>query len=259
MSLISFETKDETIGIITLNRPDKANALSHDLLRQLNHTLNEIEQNNSIRVVILTGSGDKAFCAGADLKERKEMSQEEVLDAVTLIHETANRIAEVKVPTIASLNGVAFGGGLEFALACDIRIASDHVQLGLTETSLAIIPGAGGTQRLSRLIGIGQAKKLIFSASRINAEEAHEIGLLEEITSQENLYNKSLELAQTIANNGPLATKLAKQAIDEGLQLNIKDALLLEMELYRKTIDTKDREEGLLAFSEKRKPKYTGK
>lgn len=259
MSHVSFEIKNESIGMITLNRPEAANALSRDLLRDLNHIINDIEQNDQLRVVILTANGDKAFCAGADLKERKGMSPEEVLDAVTLIHETANRIADIQIPTIASLNGVAFGGGLEFALACDIRIASSDISLGLTETSLAIIPGAGGTQRLSRLVGVGKAKELIFSAKRIPADQAQVIGLIEQVTSRETLKDTTAQLAQQIAENGPIAVKLAKQAIDEGIEIPLKDALLLEMELYRKTIHTDDRIEGLKAFNEKRKPNYIGK
>ncbi|HJV30895.1 MAG TPA: enoyl-CoA hydratase-related protein, partial [Bacillales bacterium] len=169
---ILVEKRVDGIAIITLNRPNAANALSKEMLLELQNVLDDLKNNREIRVVILTGSGEKVFCAGADLKERKEMSERSVTKAVHLIGTTVNKVAALPQPVIAVLNGGAFGGGLELALACDLRIGALEAKLGLTETSLAIIPGAGGTQRLPRLIGIGKAKELIYTAKQLSAEEA---------------------------------------------------------------------------------------
>ncbi len=250
--------RTDHVGVITLNRPDAANALSVDLLKELQVILGVIEKNPLIRVVILTGAGDKAFCAGADLKERKRMNNEEVIQTVSLIGETANKIETLSIPVIAAINGVAFGGGLEFALACDLRLAAEDIQVGLTETSLAIIPGAGGTQRLPRLIGIGQAKRLIYTARRVNADEALRLGIVEEVTTKDRLLHHAIDLAKEISMNGPIAVKQAKLAINKGFDVDLQTALSIEHLSYRQTIHTKDRLEGLQAFSEKRRPKYQG-
>src|SRR5690625_2437317 len=181
MSLVTYEQLNEHIGIITLNRPNAANALSTSLLNQLNNVIDSINKDEELRTVVITGSGEKAFCAGADLKERKGMSEKEVIRTVQLIGQTIGRIETIAVPVIAAINGVAFGGGLELALACDLRFASNDSKIGLTETSLAIIPGAGGTQRLPRLIGISSAKRLIYTAKRMDSKEAYELGILDEV------------------------------------------------------------------------------
>lgn len=259
MSLVQFEVIDHTIGKITLNRPEAANALSQAVLGQLQTIIDQIERSKTLRVIILTAHGEKAFCAGADLKERKMMNDDEVIEAVRFIHETVNRVEKIELPVIAAINGVAFGGGLEIALACDIRIMAKHATIGLTETALAIIPGAGGTQRLARLIGTGQAKHLIFRAARISAEEAFQRGIVEEIVAGNDIQETALTFAKQIAANGPLAIKLAKQAINQGIELSLHDGLQLETKLYNETIHTEDRKEGLVAFSEKRKPNYIGK
>lgn len=250
--------KEASIAVIKINRPEAANALSQPLLKELQTTMHIIEQDHTVRCAIITGNGGKAFCAGADLKERANMNDQEVIAAVASISETINRIEELSIPVIAAMNGVAFGGGLELALACDIRIAADHVQMGLTETSLAIIPGAGGTQRLPRLIGMGQAKRLIFGAKRIDAEEAYRIGLIEEIVSESDLMTEANKLATTISRNGPVALRQAKTAINKGAETDLKTGLLIERLAYQQTIPTKDRMEGLHAFREKRLPKYEG-
>ncbi|CDQ39888.1 MULTISPECIES: enoyl-CoA hydratase [Virgibacillus] len=256
-SLVKLEYID-SIAIVTLNRPEAANAMSKSLLEQLYSVIQLIEQNPSVICTIITGTGDKAFCAGADLKERAGMSDQEVVAAVTSIGETVTAVENMSMPVIASLNGVAFGGGLELALACDIRIAANHVKMGLTETSLAIIPGAGGTQRLPRLIGTGQAKRLIYSAKRVTADEALSIGLIEELCASERLDETALQLAKAIANNGPVALKQAKTAINQGMETDLRTGLVLEQLAYQQTISTKDRTEGLLAFREKRMPNYEG-
>ena len=167
---ITTEIVESHIAIMTLNRPEAMNALSLKMLDEINESIQELSSDNRVRTVVLTGSGKKAFCAGADLKERKNMSHDETIKTVKYIGETISNIEKLPVPVIAAINGAAFGGGLEMALACDIRICSHHARLGLTETSLAIIPGAGGTQRLSRLIGIGKAKKMIYTAQMIEGK-----------------------------------------------------------------------------------------
>lgn len=256
--LIVTEKTADNILVVTINRPEAANALSKATLHTLNETIDMIYADDSIRAVIITGTGEKAFSAGADLKERRDMNEKEVVDAVTYIGDTINRIDQINVPVIAALNGVAFGGGLELALACDIRIASQHVKVGLTETSLAIIPGAGGTQRLTRLIGLGQAKRLIYTATPVSAQEALQLGLVEQVT-ESCAKEAAIKLAQKIAANGPIAVKQAKLAITNGMETDLQTALQIERLSYLQTIPTKDRLEGLQAFKEKRKPNYEGK
>ncbi|AXI09211.1 enoyl-CoA hydratase [Oceanobacillus zhaokaii] len=257
--LIKLNRDREHIAIITLNRPEAANALSNTLLYQLNQALQEVDEDTSIYSTIITGAGEKAFCAGADLKERKNMTNESVIDAVAYIGKTVNAIEHLRMPVIAAINGAAFGGGLELALACDIRIASEDIKLGLTEASLAIIPGAGGTQRLPRLIGLGHAKRLIYSAKPITVAEALDIGLVEQVVKKENLLYEAIKLAEIITANGPIAIEQAKLAIHKGMQTDLSSGLTIEHEAYKKTIPTADRLEGLHAFSEKRIPNYQGK
>ncbi|MFD1447238.1 enoyl-CoA hydratase [Oceanobacillus profundus] len=256
--LITINIHEEHVAVLTLNRPEAANALSHALLVALNEAIKEINQNKSIYCTVITGAGEKAFCAGADLKERKGMSEDEVMKAVRYIGETVTAIEGMNMPVIAAINGAAYGGGLELALSCDIRIAAQNIKLGLTETSLAIIPGAGGTQRLPRLIGTGHAKRLIFTAKPIDASEAISIGLVEQTAEQADLLTDALVLAKTIASNGPIALKQAKIAINNGTQTDIKEGLDIERACYAETIPTVDRMEGLQAFKEKRKPLYKG-
>lgn len=246
------------IALITLNRPQAANALSVAMLTELQHMLQQLKFERTIRSVIVTGSGEKAFCAGADLKERANMNETEVRKTVALIRETINEFEQLPQPVICAINGSAFGGGLELALACDICVAADHAQFGLTETSLGIIPGAGGTQRLPRLIGKGKAKELIFTAKRITAAEAAQIGIIEHVVPREQLMEKAIELAQQIARNAPIAVAQAKIAINRGLEADLYTGLKIEQMAYDITIPTKDRLEGLQAFKEKRQPVYKG-
>lgn len=249
---------EEGIVSITLNRPEAANALSLQMLHQFREALDEIRFNRGVRCVIITGAGEKAFCAGADLKERSGMEMTQVRKTVSLIRSNINALEELPQPVIAAVNGVAFGGGTELALACDIRIAAETAKLGLTETSLGIIPGAGGTQRLSRLVGKGRAKELIFTAKRIDAKEALDIGLVEYVTSTNLLMEKAMELAGRIVCNAPIAVSQAKFAIDKGYDVDLNTGLSIEQNAYEVTIPTKDRLEGLQAFKEKRKPIYKG-
>ncbi|MBU5261470.1 enoyl-CoA hydratase [Bacillus atrophaeus] len=256
---VLFSLRKETIAVVTLNRSHAANSLSADMLYELQDTAQKIESDPNIRCVILTGSGEKAFCAGADLKERRGMDHSQVRRSVSLIQSVVSRIEALPQPVIAALNGTALGGGLELALACDIRIATNDVRLGLPETSLAIIPGAGGTQRLPRLIGQGKAKELIYTGRRISAQEAKEIGLIEYVTATADLLPKAEQLAEFIAANGPIAVRQAKFAINKGLETDLNTGLSIEQKAYEITIPTKDRTEGLQAFQEKRRANYEGK
>ncbi|MFB4169124.1 enoyl-CoA hydratase [Virgibacillus sp. JSM 102003] len=258
-ALVEYKIVEDHVALLTLNRPEAMNAMSKALLDELNEYVHQINMNNEIRCTIITGSNEKSFCAGADLKERKGMSEDQVIDAVNYIGETVTNIENMKLPVIAAINGVAFGGGLELALGCDIRIAADHSKLGLTETSLAIIPGAGGTQRLTRLVGLGQAKRLIFSAKPLTANEALELGLVEQVAEPGALLDEAIEMAKQITKNGPIALRQAKTAINKGIQTDITTGLAIEHLCYKETIPTEDRIEGLQAFKEKRKPVYQGK
>ncbi|ARI77364.1 enoyl-CoA hydratase [Halobacillus mangrovi] len=256
--LVKLEEVEDHVLLMTLNRPEAANALSKAMLEEIARTAKEIENRPDIRAVMVTGSGNKAFCAGADLKERAGMSDDEVIKTVENIGNTIRLIEQIQVPTIAVINGVAFGGGLELALACDLRIMSTSTKVGLTETSLAIIPGAGGTQRLTRLIGLGKAKAMIYSARPVEAERALSIGLVEYIHEPQFLLQESKDFACAIGRNGPIALRQAKKAINYGIETDLTTGLEFERLCYQKTIPTHDRTEGLQAFKEKRKPVYKG-
>jgi len=244
---------------LTLHRPEAMNSLSMDLLGALHRALDEIAFDPEVRCVIVTGAGDKAFCAGADLKERAGMDENEVRRCVGLIRGVMDKVENLPMPTIAAVNGVALGGGTELALACDLRVVAESAKMGLTETSLAVIPGAGGTQRLPRLIGKAKAKELIFTARRVDAAECLALGLANRVAPAAALLDDALALAAEIGRNGPVALKAAKRAIDRGVEMDLGNALVFESTCYEMTIPTEDRREGLAAFREKRKPVYRGK
>ncbi|WP_404332693.1 enoyl-CoA hydratase [Mesobacillus maritimus] len=256
---VLVEKRDDGIAIVTLNRPEAANALSKRMLVDFQDALSKLKNDSDVRVVILTGSGEKAFCAGADLKERRDMTDAEAKQTVRLIGSTINEVDAMPQPVIAALNGVAFGGGLELALACDLRVGALEANVGLTETSLAIIPGAGGTQRLPRLIGLGKAKELIYTAKRLTAEEARDIGIIEYVVPCSNLLEKAIEISKEMAKNGPLALAQAKKAINKGIEVDLATGLKIEELAYDALIPTEDRVEGLRAFAEKRPPQYKGR
>ena len=245
--------------ILTLNRPGMMNSLNFELLRALKTQIEAVRFNTDMRVVIVSGAGEKAFCAGADLKERVTLSPIQVKEFITTIRDLFTAIEELNKPVIAAVNGVALGGGTELALACDIRIAASGATMGLTETRLAIIPGAGGTQRLPRLVGKGKAKELIFTGRRIGADEALSIGLVNRICRPEALLEEAVAMAETICEAGPIAIEQAKYAINCGLETDLHTGLAIESNAYWVTIPTEDRLEGLAAFREKRKPVYKGK
>jgi len=257
--LVRLERRDG-VAWVTLARPEVMNALSFDTLGRLGEIVAELGDDTSTRAVIVTGGGEKAFCAGADLKERAGFTEEQTRAFVARIGDTFGAVAALPQPTIAALNGVAYGGGLELALACDLRVAAAHAKLGLTETSLAIIPGAGGTQRLPRVVGVARAKELILTARRVDAAEALAMGLVNRVAPGDSVSDVARELASAIAANGPLAVRAAKAAIDAAEEGgDLASHLLRERELYlERVLPSKDRLEALAAFREKRKPVYTG-
>ncbi|MFZ2632696.1 MAG: enoyl-CoA hydratase [Desulfosalsimonadaceae bacterium] len=257
-NVLLIDIKDQ-IATFTLNRPEIMNSFNFALLRALRVAVDEVRFNPEVRVLIITGAGEKAFCAGADLKERITLSPAEVKQFIYTIRTLFTDIESLSKPVIAAVNGVALGGGTELALSCDIRIAADTASLGLTETRLAIIPGAGGTQRLPRLVGIGKAKELILTGRRVDAKEALSIGLVNKICEPARLMETAREMAAMICECGPIAVEQAKYAINAGMQTDIHTGLAIESNAYWITIPTEDRLEGLAAFREKRKPVYKGK
>ncbi len=247
------------IAIVTINRPQSLNAFNYDTLLDLQETVENIRMSKDIRAVIFTGAGDRAFSVGADLKERKSLSDEQVKRNLYKINEVFNAIDQLPQPTIAAINGFAFGGGMELALACDFRIATSNALMGLTETSLAIIPGAGGTQRLPRLIGQAKALELILTARRLTANEALSYDLLTKVVEQDQLLDECLAFCSLMLNNGPVALQQAKFAVKNGMNVDLNTGLLIERKAYEITLPTEDRIEALQAFAEKRKPVFKGK
>ena len=251
----------EEAGIVTLtlNRPRVMNSFNFELLHALGDEIESLRFRRDVRVVIITGAGEKAFCSGADLKERVTLSPDKVKEYIFTIRNLFTTIEQLNKAVIAAVNGIALGGGTELALASDIRIASMNASMGLTETRLAIIPGAGGTQRLPRLVGKGKAKELIFTGQRIDGQEAFNIGLVNKICEPENLLDACHEMASMICETGPIAIEQAKYAINYGLETDIQTGLAIESNAYWVCIPSEDRLEGLAAFKEKRKPVFKGK
>jgi len=247
----------EGIALMTMKRP-KANALGRVMMDEFRAAIDRVRFDQSLRVVVLQSAFPKIFCAGADLKERVTMDQEEVARFVFGLRSAFTAMEQLPVPTIAAVEGAALGGGLELALACDMRVAGTNASFGAPETALAIIPGAGGTQRLPRLVGQARAMEMICTASRISAEEASSIGLVNRVVESGNALDSALDLAKRITPQGPVALRMAKSAVYRGMQTDIDSGMFIEQSCYAQTIRTEDRMEGLLAFKEKRKPVYKG-
>lgn len=246
------------VEVWTIDGEARRNTLSRAMVADLAHHLRRIRSRPELRCVVLTGKGRRAFCAGADLKERAGMGQGEVKAFLGTLRE-ALRAVETAAPVfLAALNGAALGGGLELALACDLRIASETAELGLPEVTLGIIPGGGGTQRLPRAIGLARAKDLILTGRRVGASEALSLGLVSRVSPPERLLPEALELAGRVARNAPVSLRQAKRAIDGGLSLPMDEALDLEHRMYQDCLGTRDRLEALRAFAEKRAPDFTG-
>lgn len=257
LAKIIYEVKGRC-GYITINRPDVLNCFDYDTLVALGETVEAIHTDRDVQVVIFTGAGERAFSAGADLKERRTLTEEEVRRNVKKIRDVFQDISSLPQPTIAAINGYALGGGFELALACDFRIAVEEAELGLTETRWAIIPGAGGTQRLPRLIGEARAMELILTAKRISAKEALAYGILHRTVARKDLMTVCKEWAAQMTKNGPIAVQQAKFAIKKGLNTDLQTGLDIEAKAYEITIPTQDRIEALQAFHEKREPNFKG-
>lgn len=250
---ILLEKRDKTT-IITINRPDSLNALNGNTIQELSNALELIENDTECRVIIITGSGQKSFVAGADIKEFSDFGQNEAEELARNGHnQLFNKIENLKKPVIAAVNGFALGGGLELALSCHIRYASDNAKLGLPEVTLGLIPGYGGTQRLPKLVGKGIANEMIFSAKMITAEKAKEIGLVNEVFPIDELLPKTIELATIISKNSPQGISKAIAAINASENEN---GFELEIKSFGELFDLADKKEGVTAFLEKRKPNF---
>lgn len=257
MSEFRVESRaDGAIEVWTIDGEARRNAISRAMRAELEGLIEAAGKKPALRAVVITGAGEKAFCAGADLKERASMSEEEVRTFLHDLRRTFRAFERSEKIFIAAINGAAFGGGTELALACDLRVIAPGAKMALTETRLAIIPGGGGTQRLPRLVGMGVAKDLILTGRPVEAEEALRLGLVNRIS--EGVVSAALSLAEEVAAGGPIALAAAKAAIQEGMELGLDEALELEFQQYQRTLQTADRLEGLAAFREKRKPVYRG-
>jgi enoyl-CoA hydratase len=252
MTHILLEKKDH-VAIATVNRPKALNALNSEVLNDLNTLLDEIAADPEIRVLVLTGSGEKAFVAGADIGEMSTLTKAEGEAFGKKGNDVFRKLETLPIPAIAAVNGYALGGGCELAMACDIRLCADTAVFGQPETGLGITPGFGGTQRLARLVGPGMAKQLIYSARNIKADEALRIGLCNAVYPAEELMPAAEKLAETIAKNAPIAVRACKKAINEGLEMPMDEAVALEEKLFGSCFETADQKEGMQAFLEKRR------
>jgi enoyl-CoA hydratase len=253
-----YEKKDN-IGVLTVNRPDKLNALSNELTEELQKFLGEAEKDAELRVVVITGAGDKAFVAGADINELVERDALQGRNVSRFRQELFARIENLPVPVIAAVNGYALGGGLELALACNIRIASEKAQFGAPEIKLGIIPGDGGTQRLPRLVGLGRAMEMVLTGDFIDAQEAFRIGLVNRVVPHDELMENVMALAKKIASRPPLAVKYGKEAVNRSQEGDAASGYALESYLHALACTTEDKKEGVAAFLEKRKGEFKGK
>jgi enoyl-CoA hydratase len=245
---------------VTLNRPEASNAFTTHSAHELYAVFAPLEiERTRFRCVVLTGAGDKAFCAGGDLKERKLLTEDQWVLQHELMERTVRAIVASPVPIVAAVNGAAYGGGLELVLLCDFAYASRTARFALTETSLGIMPGAGGTQTLARTVGEKRAKELILAAKPFTAEEAHTWGVVNQLCEPAELMADTLAIASRIAGNAPLAVRQAKHAIHHGLQQDLATGMHFELEAYQRMVKSRDRVEGVAAFNEKRKPKFEGR
>lgn len=250
--------RDGAVAIITMSRPEAMNAFNTDQLHALSDRVNELSADQSIRCVILTGEGTRAFAAGADITEMSTKSPSEARRFGDLGHSIGRAIGAAPQPWIAAVNGYALGGGCEMALACDIRIASENAQLGQPEVTLGIPAGWGGTQRLPRLIGPGIAAEILLTGRRLKADEALRVGLVNAVYPADELMSKALEMAQTIAENSPAAVRATKQAMRLAFDVPLSDGLTFEAQTFALAFDTHDQKEGMTAFAEKRRAEFTG-
>lgn len=259
-ALRAFETikleYENGLGYLTVNRPDKRNALNKQAWEEIESAVSLIQSDDRIRVVIVTGAGDTAFVAGSDIRYLLKRSGEETMDPGS--QQVLNQLEQLQKPVIAAINGFALGGGLELAMACDIRIASTNAKVGMPEINIGIIPGSGGTQRLTRIVGAGQAKKMIMSGEIIDADEAFRIGLVQQVVDPDQLQDNVQKLAKKMLDKAPLALRLAKVSTTAAMYGSLNEGLLVEKLAQSYLFDTEDKKEGMTAFLEKRQPEYTG-
>ena len=251
MEFITYEAEGQ-IGIITINRPKALNALNSTVLEELDKTLDAVDL-QTVRCLILTGAGEKSFVAGADIGEMSTLSKAEGEAFGKKGNDVFRKLETFPIPVIAAVNGFALGGGCEISMSCDIRICSENAVFGQPEVGLGITPGFGGTQRLARIVGTGKAKEMIYGARNIKAEEAYRIGLVNSVYPLEELMPAAKKLAATIARNAPIAVRNCKRAINEGLQVDMDQAVVIEEKLFGNCFETYDQKEGMAAFLEKRK------
>ena len=247
--------KEGHLAIVTINRPKALNALNSETLKDLDTVIENLENDNHIYAVILTGAGEKSFVAGADIAEMKDLNEEEGQAFGALGNKVFRRLENLNKPVIAAIQGFALGGGCEISMACDIRIASDKALFGQPEVGLGITPGFGGTQRLARIVGLGKAKELIYTAQNIKADEAYRIGLVNKVVPLESLMDEAKAMANKIMANAPIAVRLCKDAINRGMQVDIDKAVAIEAEDFGKCFASADQKEGMSAFLERRKEK----
>jgi len=244
------------VATVRLNRPERYNALGSRIVKELGQVLEKVEGSEQVRALILTGAGEKAFCSGVDLKERAGMTADERWSHNRALNAFAERLARLQMPTVAALNGLAFGGGLEITLACDFRIAAEGAELSLPEVGIGIVPGAGGTQRLPRLIGPTKAKELILTGRRVSAETALDMGLVSKVVPRSSLMEEAKSLAEEIVTNSPLALAYAKAAVDLASETTIEQGLRYETAAIRATLSSEDYKIGLAAFADRQEPAF---
>jgi enoyl-CoA hydratase len=251
--------KQGNIAVVTINRPKALNALNAATLSEIGQVFDELGADDSIHAVILTGAGEKAFVAGADISFMKDLTSIESRNFALLGQAVFNKIENLPQPVIAAVNGFALGGGCELAMSCDIRVASENAKFGQPEVNLGVPPGFAGTQRLPRLVGKGVAKELLYTADMIDAGEAHRIGLVNKVYPAAELLESAMKMANKIASKGPVAIRLTKSAVNQGMEMDLARGTAYEAEVFGLAFSTADQKEGMTAFLEKRKPQFTGK
>jgi enoyl-CoA hydratase len=251
--------KEEGIGVVTINRPKALNALNEATVRELDKIIDVLAEDSSVKVVVITGSGEKSFVAGADIVEMKDKTALEGREWGILAQAVFNKLENLPKPVLAAVNGFALGGGNELAMACDIRIASENAKFGQPEVSLGVTPGFGGTQRLPRLVGKGLAKEMLFTGDMIDAAEAYRTGLANKVVPADKLMTETKALAKKIMSRGPVAVKMCKSAVNEGMDMDLQSGVAYEAEVWGLCFATADQKEGMKAFVEKRKATFIGK
>lgn len=249
---------ENKVATVTINRPP-VNPLNTQVFKELSQLMGELEVNNDVNVIVITGSGEKAFVAGADLNEMKDLDTVGIMNMNQTSRATFNKIENLAKPVIASINGLALGGGLELALACDLRICSEKAKFAFPETGLGIIPGGGGTQRLQKIVGQGKAKELLYFGDMFDAQVALDLQIVNKVAAVEELSTATKEWAEKLAAKPPVAIRMVKEAVNAGSNVDLGSGLILEAACFGNAFATEDRKEGIQAFVEKRKPVYTGK